>query len=141
MEFKAFKMDGLGNDFVIIDNREKIINLTKDQIVKICDRNFIGCDQLIFIEPDSSADASLRFFNSDGGESGACGNGTRCVANLISNQKNNKLIISIPYQDIGRYSICNNRWFLHWTISEKTIIYKRKIHNAYCFTSFFILRS
>ena len=62
MNFKAFKMDGLGNDFVIIDNREKIINLTKDQIVKICDRNFIGCDQLIFIDPDNSADASLRFF-------------------------------------------------------------------------------
>ena len=93
MDIKAFKMDGLGNDFVIIDNREKITNLTKDQIVKICDRNFIGCDQLIFIEPDSSADANLKFFNSDGGESGACGNGTRCVANLISNEKNNKSII------------------------------------------------
>ena len=80
MDIKAFKMDGLGNDFVIIDNREKITNLTRDQMVKICDRNFIGCDQLIFIEPDSSADASLRFFNSDGGESGACGNGTRSVS-------------------------------------------------------------
>ena len=93
MDFKAFKMDGLGNDFVIIDNRQEITNLTKDQIVKICDRNFIGCDQLIFIESDSSANASLRFFNSDGGESGACGNGTRCVADLISKEKNNKSII------------------------------------------------
>ena len=93
MDLKAFKMDGLGNDFVIIDNREKFTNLTKDQIVKICDRNFIGCDQLIFIDPDSSTDASLRFFNSDGGESGACGNGTRCVADLISKEKNNKSII------------------------------------------------
>ena len=93
MDFKAFKMDGLGNDFVIIDNRQEITNLTKDQIVKICDRNFIGCDQLIFIEPDNSANASLRFFNSDGGESGACGNGTRCVADLISKEKNNKSII------------------------------------------------
>ena len=93
MDFKAFKMDGLGNDFVIIDNRQKIINLTKDQIVKICDRNFIGCDQLIFIESDNSADASLKFFNSDGGESGACGNGTRCVADLISKEKNSNSII------------------------------------------------
>ena len=93
MDIKAFKMDGLGNDFVIIDNRQKIINLTKDQMVKICDRNFIGCDQLIFIESDSSADASLRFFNSDGGESGACGNGTRCVADLISKEKNSNSII------------------------------------------------
>ena len=93
MDIKAFKMDGLGNDFVIIDNRQKITNLTKDQIVKICDRNFIGCDQLIFIESDISADASLRFFNSDGGESGACGNGTRCVADLISKEKNSNSII------------------------------------------------
>ena len=93
MEFKAFKMDGLGNDFVIIDNRQKITILTKDQIVKICNRNFIGCDQLIFIDYDSAADASLRFFNSDGGESGACGNGTRCIADLISKEKNNKSII------------------------------------------------
>ena len=93
MDFKAFKMDGLGNDFVIIDNRQKITNLTKDQIVKICNRNFIGCDQLIFIESDSSTDASLRFFNSDGGESEACGNGTRCVADLISKEKNNNSIV------------------------------------------------
>ena len=93
MDFKAFKMDGLGNDFVIIDNRQKITNLTKDQIVKICDINFIGCDQLILIESDSSADASLRFFNSDGGESGACGNGTRCVADLISKEKGSNSIV------------------------------------------------
>ena len=93
MDIKAFKMDGLGNDFIIIDNRQKITKLTKDQIIKICDRNFIGCDQLIFIDSDSSADASLRFFNSDGGESGACGNGTRCVADLISKETNNNDII------------------------------------------------
>ena len=93
MEFKAFKMDGLGNDFVIIDNRQKIINLTKDQIIKICDRNFIGCDQLIFIESSKSTDANLKFFNSDGGESGACGNGTRCIAKLISNETKNETVI------------------------------------------------
>ena len=47
MEFKAFKMDGLGNDFVIIDNRSNNVELNIDQIIKICDRNFIGCDQLV----------------------------------------------------------------------------------------------
>ena len=93
MDIKAFKMDGLGNDFVIIDNRQKINILSKEQIVKICDRNFIGCDQLIFIEKDNTADARLRFFNSDGGESGACGNGTRCVADLISKENSKKNII------------------------------------------------
>ena len=93
MDIKAFKMDGLGNDFVIIDNRQKITELSKEQIVKICDRNFIGCDQLIIIENDNATDARLKFFNSDGGESGACGNGTRCVADLISKKKNNKTVI------------------------------------------------
>ena len=93
MEIKAFKMDGLGNDFVIIDNRQKITNLTKDQIIKICDRNFIGCDQLILIGTDKSVDANLKFYNSDGGESGACGNGTRCVADLISKELNNKSVV------------------------------------------------
>ena len=80
MDIKAFKMDGLGNDFVIIDNREKITNLSKEQIVKICDRKFIGCDQLILIKKNKTSDASLEFFNSDGGTSGACGNGTRSVS-------------------------------------------------------------
>ena len=93
MDIKAFKMDGLGNDFVIIDNRRKITNLTKEQIIKICNRNFLGCDQLILIEKDKSADAFLKFYNSDGGESGACGNGTRCVADLISKERNNKSIV------------------------------------------------
>ncbi|GIS66429.1 MAG: hypothetical protein CM1200mP5_2130 [Candidatus Pelagibacterales bacterium] len=50
MDIKAYKMDGLGNDFVIIDQRIKNIDLSKDQIVKICNRNFIGCDQLIIIK-------------------------------------------------------------------------------------------
>ena len=93
MDIKAFKMDGLGNDFVIIDNRQKVTKLSKEQIIKICDRNFIGCDQLILIEKDNTADARLKFFNSDGGESGACGNGTRCVADLISKENGNKTII------------------------------------------------
>ena len=93
MDIKAFKMDGLGNDFVIIDNRQKITVLTKEQIIKICNRNFLGCDQLILIEKDKSTDAFLKFYNSDGGESGACGNGTRCVADLISKERNNKSIV------------------------------------------------
>ena len=92
MDIKAYKMDGLGNDFVIIDNRQEITKLTKEQIIKICDRNFIGCDQLIIIETDKSTDAYLKFFNSDGGESGACGNGTRCVADLISKEIKSKNI-------------------------------------------------
>lgn len=92
MEFKAFKMDGLGNDFVIIDQRQKNIALSKDQIIKICDRDFIGCDQLIYIKNSDNADAELEFYNSDGSGSDACGNGTRCVAYLLSKEKNIKNI-------------------------------------------------
>ena len=92
MEFKALKMDGLGNDFVIIDQRQKNIALSKDQIIKICDRDFIGCDQLIYIKNSDNADAELEFYNSDGSGSDACGNGTRCVAYLLSKEKNKKNI-------------------------------------------------
>ena len=92
MEFKALKMDGLGNDFVIIDQRQKNIALSKDQIIKICDRDFIGCDQLIYIKNSHNADAELEFYNSDGSGSDACGNGTRCVAYLLSKEKNIKNI-------------------------------------------------
>jgi len=93
MDIKAFKMDGLGNDFVIIDQRNQNYNLSKDQIIKICDRNFIGCDQLIFIQKSDRKDAELEFYNSDGSVSGACGNGTRCVADLLSKENNNNKII------------------------------------------------
>ena len=93
MDIKAFKMDGLGNDFIIIDNREKITNLDKEQIIKICDRKFEGCDQLILIKKHETSDASLEFYNSDGGTSGACGNGTRCVADLLARESRKKVII------------------------------------------------
>ena len=93
MDIKAFKMDGLGNDFVIIDQRYQNYNLSKDQIIKICDRKFIGCDQLIFIKKSDEKDAGLEFYNSDGSVSGACGNGTRCVADLLSKKNNDKEII------------------------------------------------
>jgi len=96
MEFSAYKMDGLGNDFVIIDNRSNQINLNKEQILKVCDRKFIGCDQLIMINNHDKSDAKIDFFNSDGSESGACGNGTRCVADLLSkeNGKNNISLVT-----------------------------------------------
>jgi len=92
MDIKAYKMDGLGNDFVIIDQRIKNIEFSREQIIKICDRNFIGCDQLIIIKKNRELDAGLEFYNSDGSTSGACGNGTRCAAYLLSKENNNKEI-------------------------------------------------
>ena len=104
----AFKMDGLGNDFVIIDQRNQNINLSKSQIIKICDRNFIGCDQLILINNSTTVDASLEFFNSDGSLSGACGNGSRCVADLLSKQNNKKEIVLSTSSGILKSNILDN---------------------------------
>ena len=88
----AYKMDGLGNDFIIFDKRKKFISLTKNQIIKISSRNNIGCDQVIFIDKDKTSDVSLTFYNSDGGEIAACGNGSRCVAYLLMREiKENKI--------------------------------------------------
>ena len=88
----AYKMDGLGNDFIIFDKRKKSISLTKDQIIKISSRSNIGCDQVIFIDKDETSDVSLTFYNSDGGEISACGNGSRCTAYLLMKENNNKKI-------------------------------------------------
>jgi len=91
-QLDAYKMDGLGNDFIIFDKRKKSISLTKDQIIKISSRSNIGCDQVIFIDKDETSDVSLTFYNSDGGEISACGNGSRCTAYLLMKENNNKKI-------------------------------------------------
>ena len=92
MDIKAFKMDGLGNDFVIIDRRKSEINLTKEQIIKIGDRNNVGFDQIIFIEKKVKDVLPIKIYNPDGIEVGACGNGSRCIAYLISKENNQKTI-------------------------------------------------
>ncbi len=78
------KMHGCGNDFVVLDGRRTPIGLDVASLRRIGDRHRgVGFDQLLLIERDPEADARLRFFNADGSESGACGNGTRCVARLL----------------------------------------------------------
>ena len=91
-KLEAYKMDGLGNDFIIFDNRKKTISLTKDQITKISNRNNVGCDQVIFIEKDNNDQLALKFYNADGGEISACGNGSRCVAYLLMDENKSKKI-------------------------------------------------
>ncbi len=80
------KMHGLGNDFVVIDARNAALELDAARARIIADRRIgVGCDQLIVIEAPRSAraDAYMRILNPDGSEAGACGNGTRCVADLL----------------------------------------------------------
>ena len=83
------KMHGLGNDFVVLDARREALAVDAATARALADRyTGIGCDQLIVIEPASApgADAAIRFFNPDGSEAGACGNGTRCVAWLLGRE-------------------------------------------------------
>jgi diaminopimelate epimerase len=78
-----FKMSGSGNDFIIVDNRQKVVkdNDLPGFISRICRRKMsVGADGFILIEPSDKADFKWRFFNSDGSKAEMCGNGARCAA-------------------------------------------------------------
>ena len=84
------KMHGLGNDFVVLDARGAAFDLTPARRRAIADRRLgVGCDQLIVLEPptDRDADVFMRIYNPDGGEAGACGNATRCVASVLMDER------------------------------------------------------
>jgi diaminopimelate epimerase len=83
------KMQGLGNDFAVFDARSAPVPLTSEKAKQLADRHFgIGCDTVVLILPGSAkSDATLRFFNADGGEVNACGNATRCVARLLMDER------------------------------------------------------
>ena len=75
-----YKMNGAGNDFIVIDNRDLDTNLDQDTIAALCDRHRgIGADGLLAVEPaEKGADYKFRYYNADGGEAEMCGNGARC---------------------------------------------------------------
>ena len=81
-----YKMNGAGNDFVVVDNRDLSLNLTKDQIELLCDRHRgVGADGLLAVEPaENGADFKFRYYNADGGEAEMCGNGARCFGRFTS---------------------------------------------------------
>jgi diaminopimelate epimerase len=81
-----FKMNGAGNDFIIIDNRDLSIDLDADTIAALCDRNRgIGADGLLAVEPArKGADFRFRYYNADGGEAEMCGNGARCFGRFTA---------------------------------------------------------
>ena len=84
---KFIKMHGLGNDFLVIDARAEPVELALAQVRALANRHTgIGFDQLILIEPSTVGDVRLRFWNSDGGEVAACGNGSRAAATLLGGQ-------------------------------------------------------
>ncbi|MBS0358154.1 MAG: diaminopimelate epimerase [Proteobacteria bacterium] len=90
MKLNFIKMQGLGNDFMVMDTIRQKIPLSTERIRQWGDRHFgIGFDQLLLVEPpkNASTDFYYRIFNFDGSESGQCGNGARCIARYIHDEK------------------------------------------------------
>ena len=78
------KMNGLGNDFVVLDARQRPLAISEEQARAIADRKTgIGCDQLIVMEQSSTADVRMRIWNAEGGEVQSCGNASRCIADIV----------------------------------------------------------
>ncbi len=89
MKLAFTKMQGLGNDFVVIDGIHQTVTLDPDRIRRLADRHFgIGCDQVLLVEASDRPEADFRYriFNADGGEVEQCGNGARCFARFVRDQ-------------------------------------------------------
>ena len=88
MKLKFTKMHGIGNDFMVIDAINQSVQLTPQQIQALANRQFgIGFDQLLLVETSKIADFKYRIFNADGSEVSQCGNGARCFARFVYEQK------------------------------------------------------
>ena len=83
---KFTKMNGAGNDFVVLDNLDSRLRLGAGQIAQLCDRHRgVGADGVLIVEPPANgADFRMRYYNADGGEAEMCGNGARCFARFAS---------------------------------------------------------
>jgi len=86
MKLAFTKMEGAGNDFVVIDATRDPFTLTRNEIQRLADRHFgVGCDQVLVVERPRGRDADFRYriFNADGGEVEQCGNGARCFVKFV----------------------------------------------------------
>jgi len=89
MRLQFTKMQGLGNDFVVIDGVRQRVALTPALVRRLADRRFgVGCDQVLLVEPAPRDDVDFRYriFNADGGEVEQCGNGARCFVKFVRDQ-------------------------------------------------------
>lgn len=93
MTLNFTKMNGAGNDFVMLDNRDLALSLSKAQIEQLCDRHRgIGADGLLCVEPATEGgDFKMRYYNADGGEAEMCGNGARCFGRFVNRLHEDKL--------------------------------------------------
>jgi len=136
MQICFSKYQGTGNDFILIDNRDKSFPSENISLVeKICDRRFgIGCDGLMLLENEEGYDFKMRYYNSDGKEGSMCGNGGRCIVafayhlGIIKDKthfiavdgehdadlsfKNDQLIVSLQMQNVGEIENGDDFYFL-----------------------------
>jgi diaminopimelate epimerase len=96
------KMNGAGNDFVMLDNRSLSLSLSQDQIAALCDRHRgIGADGLLMVEPSTEGgDFKMRYYNADGGEAEMCGNGARCFGRYV-NRLHDDSLTSIRFETLA----------------------------------------
>ncbi len=115
MNIQFYKYQGTGNDFVILDNRNREYNhLSKAQIKFMCDRRFgIGADGLMLLNLLEGYDFEMKYYNADGGESSMCGNGGRCLVKFAYD----KGIIKTSYRflaiDGGHEAFFGDRGWVH----------------------------
>jgi diaminopimelate epimerase len=86
MRLKFTKMQGAGNDFVVVDGVSRPIEITPERARRIADRHFgVGCDQVLLVEKSQRGDIDFRYriWNADGGEVDQCGNGARCFVRFV----------------------------------------------------------
>ncbi len=106
MTLSFTKMNGAGNDFVLLDNRDRALTLDGAAISRVCDRHRgVGADGLLLVEPaESDADFRMRYYNADGGEAEMCGNGARCFARFarkVSGVTTERITFETPAGIIG----------------------------------------
>jgi diaminopimelate epimerase len=146
MKVHFYKYQGAGNDFIIFDNRNNTISLSKKQINQLCDRKFgIGADGLMLLENHPDHDFYMKYFNSDGKESTMCGNGGRCLVEFARSlgilEKetgfmavdglhraivNKNKTISLQMKDVNDIRIVNTNYYLN-TGSPHYVIFREDI--------------
>lgn len=118
MDLQFTKMQGLGNDFVVIDSFAEKIQLSSEQVRRLADRHFgIGCDQLLLLAPSDQEGIDVRYiiYNADGEEVSQCGNGARCVAlylrenNLLDDLRIGKVITAETQAGIITMTLKQNK--------------------------------
>jgi len=98
------KMNGLGNDFVVLDARSRPAEISEDKARAIADRKTgIGCDQLIVLEPSKTADVRMRIWNNEGFEVESCGNASRCIADILFAEKTSS---TATIDTLGGFLVC-----------------------------------